>query len=65
MVLLTGRGKSMLFTLPTLIEGAGTSIVVVPFTALMDDLMDRVQKSGWIVFDGSRNHEKEVRSVGS
>ena len=36
----------MLFMLPGLIKGAGISIVVVPFTALMDDLVDRAQKSG-------------------
>ena len=45
-VLPTGGGKSVLFMLPGLIKGAGTSIVVVPFTALMDDLVDRARKSG-------------------
>jgi superfamily II DNA helicase RecQ len=45
-ILPTGGGKSVLFMLPGLIKGAGTSIVVVPFTALMDDLVDRAQKSG-------------------
>jgi superfamily II DNA helicase RecQ len=46
MVLPTGGGKIVLFMLQALINGAGTSIVGMPFTALMDDLVDRVQKSG-------------------
>ena len=45
-VLPTGGGKSVLFMLPALIESSGTSIVVVPFTALIDDLVDRARKSG-------------------
>jgi superfamily II DNA helicase RecQ len=45
-ILPTGGGKSVLFMLPGFIKGAGTSIVVVPFTALMDDLVDRARKSG-------------------
>jgi len=40
-VLPTGGGKSVLFILPGLIKEAGISIVVVPFTVLMDDLVDR------------------------
>jgi superfamily II DNA helicase RecQ len=42
-ILPTGGGKSVL---PALIKGAGTSIVVIPFTALIDDLVDRAQKNG-------------------
>ncbi|SLM36305.1 recq family helicase [Lasallia pustulata] len=45
-VLPTGGGKSVLFMLPALIASGGTSIVVVPFSALMDDLVDRAKKSG-------------------
>ena len=39
MVLPTGSGKSILFIVLAAIEHSGTSIVVVPFVALMDDLV--------------------------
>jgi superfamily II DNA or RNA helicase len=45
-VLPTGAGKSILFMLPTLLDDAGTNIVVVPFSALMDDLVDRARQAG-------------------
>jgi superfamily II DNA helicase RecQ len=40
-VLPTGAGKSILFILPAVIENTGTSIVVMPFVILMDDLVIR------------------------
>ncbi|SLM37315.1 Zinc finger, C2H2 [Lasallia pustulata] len=45
-VLPTGGGKSVLFMLPSLIGTSGTSIVVVPFVALIDDLVDRAKEAG-------------------
>lgn len=45
-VLPTGAGKSILFMLPALLRDAGTSIVVVPFIALMDDLVMRSLEMG-------------------
>jgi superfamily II DNA helicase RecQ len=45
-VLPTGAGKSFLFMLPALLDDAGTNIVVVPFSALMDDLVDRARQAG-------------------
>lgn len=45
-VLATGGGKSILFMLPAVLPGRGTSIVVVPFVALMDDLVQRAQEFG-------------------
>ena len=45
-VLLIGVGKSVLFMLPALVEDWGTTVVIVPFAALMDDLMARAYKSG-------------------
>jgi superfamily II DNA helicase RecQ len=45
-VLPTGGGKSVLFMLPALLAAGGTSIVVVPFSALMDDIVDRATTSG-------------------
>ncbi|KAL3599869.1 hypothetical protein FPOAC2_04097 [Fusarium poae] len=45
-VLPTGAGKSILFMLPAVMENTGTSIVVVPFVALMDDLVTRATDMG-------------------
>ncbi|KEF50778.1 uncharacterized protein A1O9_13170, partial [Exophiala aquamarina CBS 119918] len=45
-VLPTGAGKSVLFMLPPLVEAWGTTVVIVPFAALMDDLVTRACKSG-------------------
>ena len=45
-VLPTGAGKSVLFMLPALVEAWGTTVVIVPFAALMDDLVTRACKSG-------------------
>ncbi|KAF4421770.1 recQ family helicase [Fusarium austroafricanum] len=45
-VLPTGAGKSILFMLPAVMQDTGTSIVVVPFVALMDDLVTRAIAMG-------------------
>jgi superfamily II DNA or RNA helicase len=45
-VLPTGGGKSLLFTLPACIEGAGVTVVIVPYRALIEDLVDRIHKYG-------------------
>ncbi len=45
-ILPTGGGKSLLFMIPAILEGRGTSIVVVPFTALIQDLVKRAQALG-------------------
>ncbi|KAK7583650.1 hypothetical protein V3481_012931 [Fusarium oxysporum f. sp. vasinfectum] len=45
-VLPTGAGKSILFMLPAVMQDTGTSIVVVPFVALMDDLVARATDMG-------------------
>ncbi|KAF4340723.1 recq family helicase [Fusarium beomiforme] len=45
-VLPTGAGKSILFMLPAVMQDTGTSIVVVPFVALMDDLAARATDMG-------------------
>ncbi|KAK4205950.1 hypothetical protein QBC37DRAFT_462707, partial [Rhypophila decipiens] len=45
-ILPTGAGKSVLFMLPALLADTGISIVVVPFVALMDDLVDRAVGNG-------------------
>jgi len=45
-VLPTGGGKSVLFTLPGRISSARTHIVVVPFVALKEDLADSIAANG-------------------
>ncbi|KAK7582804.1 hypothetical protein V3481_012103 [Fusarium oxysporum f. sp. vasinfectum] len=45
-VLPTGAGKSILFMLPAVMQLTGTSIVVVPYVALMDDLVTRATAMG-------------------
>jgi superfamily II DNA helicase RecQ len=45
-VLPTSAGKSILFILPAVIENTGISIIVVPFVALMDDLVIRAIDMG-------------------
>jgi superfamily II DNA helicase RecQ len=43
-VLLTSREKSLLFTLPAYIEEADVTIVVVPYWALINNLVSRIYK---------------------
>jgi hypothetical protein len=45
-VLPTGGGKSLLFTLPACVEGPGVTVVVVPYRALIENLVERIQKCG-------------------
>lgn len=45
-VLPTGGGKSLLFTVPACLQDAGVTIVVVPYRALIEDLVMRITRSG-------------------
>jgi DEAD/DEAH box helicase len=45
-VLNTGGGKSLLFMAPALLKGSRTTIVVVPFVALAEDMMKRCKEAG-------------------
>lgn len=45
-ILPTGAGKSVLFMVPAVLREGGISIVVVPFLALMDDLVERAGTMG-------------------
>jgi superfamily II DNA helicase RecQ len=45
-VLLTGGGKSLLFSVPACLDDAGVTVVVVPYRALIKDLVSRMQKRG-------------------
>ncbi|KAF2741606.1 hypothetical protein M011DRAFT_373874, partial [Sporormia fimetaria CBS 119925] len=45
-VLPTGGGKSLLFTVPACLDSAGVTVVVVPYRALIEDLVRRIQKCG-------------------
>ncbi|UPK90715.1 hypothetical protein LCI18_002794 [Fusarium solani-melongenae] len=60
-VLPTGARKSILFMLPAVIREARTSIVVVPFMALMDNLVTRATAIGvdYIQFRSSLHARRE------
>jgi superfamily II DNA or RNA helicase len=45
-VIPTGGGKSLLFTAPACLVDAGMTIVVVPFRALINDLVDKAKEAG-------------------
>jgi superfamily II DNA or RNA helicase len=45
-VLPTGAGKSVLFMAPAVMRGRGTTVVVVPFSRLIDDLVKRAKEKG-------------------
>ena len=45
-ILPTGGGKSLLFMLPATLPDANTTVVVVPFVALMEDLLQKCQDAG-------------------
>jgi superfamily II DNA helicase RecQ len=45
-VLPSGGGKSLLFTVPAVVEKEGVTVVVVPYRALIEDLVARIQESG-------------------
>jgi superfamily II DNA helicase RecQ len=45
-VLPTGGGKSLLFMVPACLDDPGATIVVVPYRALIDDLVKRIRGSG-------------------
>jgi superfamily II DNA helicase RecQ len=45
-VLPTSGGKSLLFTLPACIEGVGVIVVIVPYRALIEDLVGRICEYG-------------------
>jgi superfamily II DNA helicase RecQ len=43
-VLPTSGGKSLLFSVPACLDDAGVTVVVVPYQALIKDLVSRMQK---------------------
>lgn len=45
-VLPTGGGKSLLFTVPSCLDDSGVTVVVVPYRVLIQDLVQRIQASG-------------------
>lgn len=60
-VLPTGAGKSLLFMVPAIMRGGGTNVVVVPFAALMTEMVDKARQLGVDVveFRPSVNSERE------
>jgi superfamily II DNA helicase RecQ len=45
-MLLTGGRKSLLFIVPGLIEEGRITVVIVPYRALITNLISRIRKSG-------------------
>jgi superfamily II DNA helicase RecQ len=45
-ILPTGGGKSLLFMIPACLNEPGVTIVVAPFRALVNDLVDRLKRTG-------------------
>ena len=45
-ILPTGGGKSLLFTVPACVEEVGVTVVVVPYRALIEDLVSRISSAG-------------------
>ena len=45
-ILPTGGGKSLLFMIPACLKEPGVTIVVAPFRALVNDLVDRLRRTG-------------------
>jgi superfamily II DNA helicase RecQ len=45
-ILPTGGGKSLLFTVPAAMPEPGVTILVVPYRALIEDLVQRISRSG-------------------
>jgi superfamily II DNA helicase RecQ len=45
-MLLTGGGKSLLFTVLACLDGPGVTVVVVPYRALIKNLVERMQECG-------------------
>lgn len=45
-VLPTGAGESILFMARAMMRGRGTSAVIVPFSTLIDDLVERAREKG-------------------
>ncbi len=45
-VLPTGAGKSLLFMIPAVMDEGGTSVVIVPYTALRLDLYEKAREKG-------------------
>jgi superfamily II DNA helicase RecQ len=50
-ILPTGGGKSLLFMVPAYLEATGVTVVVVPYRALADNLVDRIRRSGIDCFE--------------
>ena len=46
MILPTGGGKSLLFMAPACLEDAGVTIVVVPYRALINNLVATIRRVG-------------------
>jgi superfamily II DNA or RNA helicase len=62
-ILPTGGGKSLLFMLPATLPDANTTVVVVPFVALMKDLMRKCQDAGIGCIEWKENRQGKAPIV--
>jgi superfamily II DNA helicase RecQ len=62
-VLPTGGGKSLLFTLPALVEGAGVTVVIMPYRALIEDLVSRLHDYGVDCIEWTRGESNPASVV--
>ncbi|TMC15887.1 MAG: DEAD/DEAH box helicase, partial [Chloroflexi bacterium] len=62
-ILPTGGGKSLLFMMPTKLKGARTTIVVIPFIALIDDMLKRCKNADISCVEWKPNCNERVSIV--
>jgi superfamily II DNA helicase RecQ len=62
-VLPTGGGKSLLFTLPACVEESGVTVVIVPYRALIDNLIDRIRKCGIDCIEWTRSESRRASII--
>ncbi|KAK4913694.1 hypothetical protein LTR49_018028 [Elasticomyces elasticus] len=62
-VLPTGGGKSLLFMAPACLEDAGVTVVVVPYRALLEDLLSKAKQTGIDCMEFKRSEVNPVTLV--
>jgi superfamily II DNA helicase RecQ len=62
-ILETGGGKSMMMELPALMEPRNTSVVIVPFVALMTEMKERLQRVGLTIEEWNPDKVQRDRVV--
>jgi superfamily II DNA helicase RecQ len=62
-VMATGGGKSVLFMLPAWVEPGGTTVVVVPLTALRRDMKRRCDELGIVCAEWESRRQADAASI--